>query len=131
VPSPKSYRLPAELKTRLVERAAAEGLTQTALVSRILEEGLKTTTYPGIVYRNGATGRRAALVNGPDVWEVVLAVRHAAGTGEQQVADAAAQLGLPDRYIRLAVNFAAEYPDEVEQRMWLNEARDRPLAPPS
>lgn len=28
-------------------------------------------TYPGIVFRDGPTGRRPAVIGGPDVWEVV------------------------------------------------------------
>jgi hypothetical protein len=122
MPSSTSYRLPTELKRRLAQRAAAEGVTETALVSRLIEEGLKTAAHPGIVYRHGATGRRAGLMNGPDVWEVVLALRSASGTGEKKVANAAAQLDLPVRSVRLAIDFAAEYPDEIERRIELNEA---------
>jgi hypothetical protein len=31
--------------------------------------------HPGIVFRDGPTGRRAGLAAGPDVWEVVSALR--------------------------------------------------------
>ena len=122
MPSSTSYRLPTELKRRLAERASAEGVTETALVSRLIEEGLKTAAHPGIVYRDGATGRRPGLMNGPDVWEVVLALRSVTGSGEKKIANAAAQLDLPVRSVRLAVDFAAEYPDEIERRIELNEA---------
>jgi hypothetical protein len=30
-----------------------------------------------VIFRAGPTGRRAGLVNGPDVWEIVRAVRSA------------------------------------------------------
>jgi hypothetical protein len=126
-----SYRLDDDLKRRLAERAAAEGVTETALVSRVLDEALKTAPHPGIVYRDGATGRRAALGGGPDVWEVVVAVRHAPGEGDAKIAGAAEQMSLPERHIRAAVNFAAAYPEEVEQRIALNDAaaeRARQLA---
>jgi hypothetical protein len=126
-----SYRLDDDLKGRLAERAATEGITETALVSRLLEEGLKTAAHPGIVYRDGPTGRRAALAGGPDVWEVVVAVRHAPGLEDGKVADAGEQTGLPERLIRLAVNFASAFPDEIERRVALNEAaaeRARQLA---
>jgi hypothetical protein len=126
-----SYRLDEDLKHRLAERAAAEGTTETALVARMLDESLKTALHPGIVYRDGPAGRRAALAGGPDVWEVVLAVRHAPGPGDAKVLDAAEQMGLPHRLVRLAVNFAAAYPDEIERRIEMNDqavARARDLA---
>jgi hypothetical protein len=42
----------------------------TALVTAVLDEGLKIGRFSGIVYRDGPTGRRAGLAAGPDVWEV-------------------------------------------------------------
>jgi hypothetical protein len=117
-----SYRLDDELKRRLAERATAEGITETALVTRVLDEALKTAPHPDIVYRDGATGRRAALAGGPDVWEVVVAVRHAPGQGDAKITGAAEQMELAERLIRAAVNFAAAYPDEIEQRIDLNDA---------
>jgi hypothetical protein len=117
-----SYRLTEELKRRLAERATAEGITETALVTRTLDEALRTADHPGIVFRDGPTGRRAAIAGGPDVWEVVVAVRHATGRGDAKVADAARQMGLPESAIRLAVNYATAYPDEVERRIAANEA---------
>lgn len=117
-----SYRLNESLKRSLAALAATEGITETALVSRLLEEGLKTSAYPGIVYRDGPSGRRAGLAGGPDVWEVVLAVRHAKGKGDARVADAAKQMSLPESWVRLAVNFASEYDEEIEERIALNDA---------
>jgi hypothetical protein len=126
-----SYRLDPELKRQLAERAASEQITETALVTRLLDEGLKTGAHPGIVYRDGPTGRRAALAVGPDVWEVVLAVRHAPGRGEAKLRDAAKQLDLPEGQIRVAIDFSAAYPQEIEDRIALNDAaaeRARKLA---
>jgi hypothetical protein len=116
-----SYRLDAALKARLAERATAEGISETTLVARLLDEGLKTTTYPGVVYRGGPAGRRAALAGGPDVWEVIGAIRHAEGSGEQKVTEAAEQLGLPERLIRLALSFASAFPEEIETTLAANE----------
>lgn len=126
-----SYRLTDALKRRLAERAEAEGISETALVSRTLDEGMRTSDHPGIVYRSGPSGRRAGLAGGPDVWEVVVAVRHAPGRGDSQVAEAARQTGLREAQIRLAVNYAAAYPEEIEHRIAANEAaaeRARELA---
>jgi len=33
--------------------------------------------HPGVVFREGPSGRRAVLIGGPDVWEVVRVVKSA------------------------------------------------------
>ncbi len=68
---PTSFRLPEELLERIEAESLAVGASITQLVSSMLDEGLKTRRFTGVVYRNGPSGRRAALVGGPDVWEVV------------------------------------------------------------
>lgn len=115
-----SYRLDEALKRELAHRSAAEGVTESALVTRLLSEGLKTAAHPGIVYRGGPSGRRAGIAGGPDVAEVLAAVQHAAGAGERKVAEAAEHLGLPTHIVRLAVTFAAAHPAEIEARIVAN-----------
>jgi predicted nucleic acid-binding protein len=44
-------------------------------VSRV-REGLACAAHPGIVFKPGPSGRRAALAGGPDVWEIAAALRH-------------------------------------------------------
>ncbi|HEY7069700.1 MAG TPA: hypothetical protein VH479_06295 [Acidimicrobiales bacterium] len=112
-----SYRLDAELKRHLATHAAYEGITETALVTRLLEEGLRMARFPGIVFRDGPTGRRPGLSAGPDIVEVMSGVRYAVGRGEAKIRDAAEQMGLPERLIRLAVDYASAYPDEVEEAL--------------
>jgi len=119
---PTSFRLPADLLTRLEHEAASTGSTVTALVSRLLDEGLKTRRFAGIVYRDGPAGRRAAVGGGPDVWEVVVATRHTGKRGDARVGAAAEQLGVPEQLVRTAVSFAAAHPSEVETMIDRNEA---------
>jgi hypothetical protein len=121
-----SYRFPKDLKRQVDESAATEDTTPSALVIRLVNEGLKTSEHPGIVYRNGPTGRRAAVLGGPDVWEIVLGVRHAAGTGDTRIANAADEMELPEHLVRIAVEFYAAYADEIDKRIAANEdAADR------
>ncbi|HZM41841.1 MAG TPA: hypothetical protein VFB94_22150 [Acidimicrobiales bacterium] len=117
-----SYRLDAGLKHRLAAQANEEGITETALVTRMLEEGLRTARFPGIVFRDGPSGRRPSLNGGPDVVEVMVGVRYAVGRGEAKVRDAAEQMGLPERLIRLAIDYASAYPEEMEERIARYEA---------
>ena len=117
---PTSFRLPEDLLLRLEEEAANTGSTVTALVSGLLDEGLKTRRFPGIVYRDGPAGRRAGLVGGPDVWELVRVVKGSGGEGDQrrQVAD---ELGLPLAKLALAIDFYVAFPDEVDERVAADE----------
>lgn len=120
--SATSYRLAPALKAALSKRAEAEQVTETALVTRMLQEGLKTADYPGIIYRSGPSGRRAGLAAGADVWEVILAMRSAEGSGEAKLADASEQLGVPVRLVRLAVDFATANAEEIEAEIARNDA---------
>lgn len=117
-----SYRLDPQLKERLTQRAQEEGVSETALVARLIDEGLETSAHPGIVYRDGPAGRRAAVAGGPDVWEVIVAVRHTGEGGDARVGAAAAQLGIPEALVRTAVSFAAAHPDGIETMIARNEA---------
>ena len=114
---PTSFRLPSDLLERLDAEAATTGTSVTALVASLLDEGLKTRRFPGVVYRDGPAGRRAGLVGGPDVWELVRAVGAAAGKGEQRVRHVAGERGVPVDRVRLAVDFYAAFPDEIDERI--------------
>src|SRR2546430_16513901 len=58
---------------RLEQRARLIRVPKTALADRYVEEGLAMDAYPGIVFRDGPSGRRPAVIGGPDVWEGVQA----------------------------------------------------------
>ncbi|MHB8620678.1 MAG: ribbon-helix-helix protein, CopG family [Chloroflexota bacterium] len=114
---PTSFRLPRDLIERLDQEATATGITVTALVASTLDEGLKTRRFPGIIYRDGPTGRRAGLARGPDVWEVVRAFKEASGNEERRVQELADQFELPAQQVRRAIDFYAVFPDEIEARI--------------
>ena len=94
----------------------------TALITRLLEQGLATIEHPGIVYRPGSSGWRAGLAGGPDVDEVVRAVRASGARGDQAVTTAAESLGIGTRLVRIAIDYAAEHLDEIEARLRANDA---------
>lgn len=64
-----SLRLPGDLRERLARAAERQGISLTALVERYAQEGLDTDAHPGIVFKPGPAGRRAALA-GTDGWVV-------------------------------------------------------------
>ena len=107
---------------RVVERlktlSARAGVSASQLAERYIDEGIRSEEFPGIVFRPGPVGRRAGLVGGPDVWEVVRDLRAAE---EVEVAEAVTTVmgasNLSDVQVRLAAAYYAAYPDEVDARI--------------
>ncbi len=77
--------------------------------------------YPGIVFRDGETGRRAALDTGPDVWEVVPLLRDLEGSLEERIAETAEQLWLTERQVRAVSRYYAEFTDEIDSEIAEND----------
>jgi len=117
VSRPTSFRLPEDLLERIDAEATATGTSVTALVVSLLDEGLRTRLFPGVVYRSGLAGRRAGLADGPDVWEVVRAVRRTPGKGERRLEKVAQEAGLSIKQVRVAINFYTAYPQEIDARI--------------
>lgn len=116
-----SFRLGDEARQRLHERADREGVSATALLERLIIEGVDTLDHPGIVYRGPGHDRRAALAAGPDVWEIVARLRELDGSEEQRIATLSSETDLHPRQVRVALEFAARHPDEIEFRIARNE----------
>ncbi len=114
---PTSFRLPEELLARLEEESRATAMPVAALVRTMLDEGLTTRRFPGVVYRDGPAGRRAGLVGGPDLWEIVRDLRHAPGQGMDRVEQLAAEIALTADRVRLALDFYAAQPEEIDRRI--------------
>jgi hypothetical protein len=119
--STTSIRLDDELRQQLGAQAAADGTTVTALIERYVREGLASAAHPGIVFKPGPAGRRAALAGGPDVWEVAAALRNSSGSESKRVAAVAEQLGLHERQVLLALEYAAAHRAEIEARVAAND----------
>lgn len=117
-----SYRLDPEVKAQLERQAAAEGVSERALLERLVREGLDTLHHPGVVYRDGPSGRRAGLATGPDIWEVASALRYTKGRPEQRIADLAEQFEIHPRHIRTAIDFAAAHREQIDADVALNDA---------
>jgi hypothetical protein len=117
-----SVRLPNQIAKRLRDRAAADNEALSGLAQRLLDEGLRMETHPGIVYRSGPSGRRAALMRGPDVWEVVRLLRSVDVSGEAAVAEAASWLDLTQAQVRTALGYYGAFPAEIDAQIATNEA---------
>ncbi len=99
--------------------AANPGMSLSSAANRLVDEALRTNEHPGVVFRPGPTGRRAALAGGPDVWEIIRAVKSAhAGepglAGADVIALVNGNTGVPVRLLSTAVRYWASYPEEVD-----------------
>jgi hypothetical protein len=80
-------------------------------------EGIDQLDYPGIVFRGPVHDRRAALAAGPDVWEVIARLQELEGSEEQRISLLSTEADLHPRLIRIALDYAAEHPDEIRGRI--------------
>jgi hypothetical protein len=116
-----SVRISDELRERLDASADAEGTTVTALVERFVNEGLATANHPGVVFKSGPSGRRAALAGGPDIWEIAAALRHTTGSESKRVGALAEEFGIHPRQVNVALDYIAANFDEVTARVAAND----------
>src|SRR5215472_15821697 len=105
------------------------GLSLSAAANMLVDEGLRMMEHPGVLFRTGPTGRRAGLAGGPDVWEVVRAVKSARAAepdlGEQELlAMLAENTGVPVRMIRVATGCWAAYTDEIDAEIAAADAAE-------
>jgi hypothetical protein len=107
---------------RLAERERSTGESQSQLAQRYIEEGLRMERYPGIFFQDGPTGRRATLIGGPDVWEAMSTVLQAEGDADQIIETSIEWLGLPRSSIQTAMNYYAEFREEIDDRIENNRA---------
>ncbi len=119
--STTSLRLDDDLRDRLALAAQTAGTSLTAIVERFIKEGLDMASHPGVIFKSGPSGRRAALAGGPDIWEIASALRHTTGPTGARVATLASEFGIHERQVSIALDYAAAHWDEVEGRMSSND----------
>jgi len=105
---------------RLDDRSRRRGEPKSRTAERLIDEGLRMEDHPGIVFRDGPAGRRAALAAGPDVWEVVETHRGTGLTGEAAIAATAEWASLSAAQVRLAVRYYGDFREEIDDRIRLN-----------
>lgn len=108
----RSFRLSSRTLDLLGERAAETSESRNALAERLLDEGLRIDRHPLIRFRTGGSGlRRPALVGTRlYVWQVVDTVR----AGDGDVSAAADYLGISDALVRAAIDYYADFAEEID-----------------
>src|SRR6266705_6066498 len=119
----KRAATPVRFDTAVAERlasfvAANPGMSLSSAANRLVDEALRMAEHPGVIFQSGPTGRRAALAGGPDVWEVIRAIKSAHSAEPRLNSDDLISLvsdntGIALRLVNTVVRYWAAYPSEV------------------
>lgn len=124
--APFSLRVDTATLSKLDARSRGTGESKSRLAQRYIEEGLRMEDHPGIVFRDGPVGRRPAVCDGLDVWELIGAFESGPGFSEQEIGRVAKSLCLTTVQVRAAVGYYAAYREEIDA--WIrrnNELAER------
>lgn len=88
--------------------------------ARLIEEGLRMEAHPGIVFKDGPAGRRPAIADGPDVWEVIKFIREVDERGPAALEAAAEMLNLDPRQVNAAISYYGDHKEEIDD--WISRA---------
>jgi hypothetical protein len=114
-------RLPMASGKRLKRMANRHGWTTSDASARMVEEGLRRSEFGFIDFRDSPAGRQASLQGSAlAVWEVMLLVN----SYKKNVSAVAKHLKWPAVKVQAAVNYAAAFPDEVDEAIAENAAAD-------
>jgi hypothetical protein len=86
---------------------------------RVVEEWWAMQHFPAIEFRDGVSGRRAALRGGPDVWEVVMVARDYGNDRERLSAHFGGRVA--NEALAQALAYAERFPDEINSAIAENE----------
>lgn len=125
--SSEPVRIESETLRALRERSAQSGEPIVRLAQRYISEGMRLDRHPGIFFRDGRAGRRAVVIGGPDVWEVIAAARSAPERGDRLVRALAERTGAPVEKIRSAIRYYGEFPEEIDSFIDANEQEAQQL----
>jgi uncharacterized protein (DUF433 family) len=106
-----AFRFGVDTITRLRARAQESGAPQTSLAERYIGEGLRLDEHPLLYFRDGAAGRRPAVLGTRlDVADIITTLRQ----NENSVEETAEYLDIPIQQVDAALRYYADYRDEVE-----------------
>ena len=112
---PRGIRLALTLDREIQREAEARNLSWSAMGVELLEEAIRMRRAPGIVFADGATGRRAVVAgSGVDVWEVIATWKDGGEDFEMLVAG---YPGLTQVQLRAALGYYELYPEEIDARL--------------
>ncbi|WP_370019634.1 hypothetical protein [Planotetraspora sp. GP83] len=98
------------------------GLSVSAAVNLLITEALRMEEHPGVLFRTGPSGRRAVIVGGPDVWEIIRAVKVTRAAEPDAQPDDVVRMvaeysGIPQHQVRTAIRYWSAHSDEVDAQI--------------
>ena len=105
------------LHDRLKDTAQRADLAISTLAERLIDEGLRMEAHPLVVFRNGPAGRRAVLVGGPEVADVIGSIAGGDVDPAERRTRAASTLGLREAHVDAAVAYYADHTDEIDHEL--------------
>ena len=116
-----SLRMTAPEKRELERAASLCGQLPAPLAAAYVREGVRRTRFPAVDFRDGAPDRVAYLVGSRwPVWMIVELVKECCGNTSK----AAKQMRKPEPLVKMALAYAAAYPEEIEASLQLHAERD-------
>ena len=112
----RGIRVPSDLQAQIEGEMERRGVGEwSTMVVELLEEAIRTRRAPGIVFVDGATGRRPVVAgSGLEVWEVVGTWKEV-GRNYERLRSAYEWLTEPQ--LRAALSYYELYEAEVERRL--------------
>ncbi|MDQ6840564.1 MAG: CopG family transcriptional regulator [Actinomycetota bacterium] len=109
-------RVADQLKAEAIARRAST----SSLAEELIDEGLRTRRHPLASFRDGPAGRRAHLIGGPDVWEVVEGLVGGDVPPAERISRAVEVFGLPRQLVEAALAYYAEFTEEIDDQVDAN-----------
>jgi hypothetical protein len=97
-------------------------LSLSAAGNLLVDEALRSSEHPLVAFVDGPSGRRARLAGGPDVDRIIRALVSTQEAEPRLAIDEVLLLvcetsDIPEPAVRAAVEYWAEYPDEIDARI--------------
>ncbi|MFZ4810778.1 MAG: CopG family transcriptional regulator [Ilumatobacteraceae bacterium] len=99
---------------RLRETARRQHVSLSNLAERLIDEGLRTEAHPLVIFRSGAGGRRAVLVGGPEVADVVGAIVGGDVPATDRRSRAADVLNVSETMVDAALAYYADFTEDID-----------------
>lgn len=115
-----STRVQDWLHREILDFARAQEEGPSEALRRVAEEWWAMRAFPDIEYRDGVSGRRAGLRDGPDVWEVVMVWKDYPPE-DRDALHAHFKSYVSAAGIDQALAYYERFPDEVDRRLALQE----------
>src|SRR5688500_409933 len=120
-----SRHLSIRVDDKLVERLDAEanrsGQSRSELAKTFIEEGLRMLNHSRIFFQDGPSGRRAKLLHGMDVWQLIPVLADPKRADEKAIKKVAKLTGLHSSQVEDGLRYYLEFPEEIDERIRRND----------